>query len=149
MRSQWTIFITAAVILFGGAAARGADTDTLVGKWSLTKTNESGQNITQSIEIKKDKFVFQISATTGALLIYAEGDIKLEKLGPFSVARFSNMRAGDAPSNLENVDEEYTSIYALDSDTWTLASNFDKQREQKPSVDIYYRVKAASKTPPK
>jgi hypothetical protein len=42
------------------------------------------------------------------------------------------------------VDDEYVSIYALDSDAWTPASNFDKQRDQKPSLDAYHRVKSSA-----
>jgi hypothetical protein len=32
----------------------------------------------------------------------------------------------------------------LDSDKWTVASNFDKERDQKPSLDVYQRVKSAA-----
>ena len=77
-------------------------------------------------------------------IIHAEGELKLEKLGPFNSARFLHIRGGDSPSNLDDVDDEYVSIYALDGDTLTLASNFDKQRDQKPSLDAYHRVKSSA-----
>jgi hypothetical protein len=42
------------------------------------------------------------------------------------------------------VDDQYVSIYRLEGDTWTMASSFDKEREQqKPSLDVYRRLKTA------
>jgi hypothetical protein len=38
-------------------------------------------------------------------------------------------------------------IYVLDGDTWTLALNFDKEREEKAGVDVYQRVASKTKTP--
>jgi len=119
------------------------DSDSLAGKWSFKKTNDQGQNITQTIEVKKDKFIFEIRTSDDSVVLHAEGDFKLEKLGPFSVARFSHIRAGSSSSNLDDVDDVYTSVYTLDEDIWTMATNFDKQRDgQKPSVDVYHHVKA-------
>jgi hypothetical protein len=123
---------------------RADDSAGLAGKWSVKKVSNEGQNITQTIEVKKDKFVFEIQSTDGSVVLHAEGDLKLEKQGPFSVARFVNIRAGSA-SNLQDVDDVYTSIYTLEDDVWTMASGFDKQRDgQKPSVDVYHHAKAAA-----
>ena len=115
----------------------------------MKKVSNEGQNVTQTIEIKKDKFVFEILSSDDSVVLHAEGDLKLEKLGPFTVARFTNIKAGSA-SNLQDVDDVYTSIYTLDDDAWTMASGFDKQRDsQKPSVDVYHHVKAAAAKPAK
>ena len=138
------IHLIIAATFFIAAIVRADDADLLTGKWAVKKVNDDGLNITQTIEVKKDKFVFQMLGPTGQLLAHAEGDIHLEKLESFKVARFSHMRAGESASNLDNVDEEYVSIYSLDGDTWTLASNLDKQRDQKPSLDVYRRVKSAA-----
>ncbi len=114
----------------------------------MKKVNNEGQNITQTIEVKKDKFVFEILSADDSVVLHAEGDLKLEKQGPFSVARFVNIRAGSS-SNLQDVDDVYTSIYTLDDDAWTMASGFDKQRDgQKPSLDLYHHVKAAASAKP-
>jgi hypothetical protein len=127
---------------------RADDSTGLAGKWSVKKVNNEGQNITQTIEVKKDKFIFEILGSDDSVVLHAEGDLKLEKQGPFSVARFVNIRAGSA-SNLQDVDDVYTSIYTLDDDAWTMASGFDKQRDgQKPSVDVYHHVKAAAPAKP-
>jgi hypothetical protein len=124
--------------------ARADDSAGLAGKWSVKKVNNEGQNITQTIEIKKDKFVFEILGSDDSVVLHAEGDLKLEKQGPFSVARFVNIKFG-SPSNLQDTDDVYTSIYTLDDDAWTMASGFDKQRDgQKPSLDVYHHVKTAS-----
>lgn len=126
------------------------DLSSLTGKWSTKKTNDQGQNVTQTIEIKKDKFVFQIIGADDNVVIYAEGDVKLEKLGPFSSAKFYHIRAGQSAGNTSELDDEFVSVYVLDEDTWTLSSNFDKQREnQKPGMDVYKRVKTEAAKPAK
>lgn len=131
------------------AALAADDLSSLAGKWSTKKTNDQGQNYTQSIEIKKDKFVFQIVNAEDNVVIHAEGNVKLEKLGPFNSIKFHNIKAGQSASDLQDHDDEYVSIYVLDEDTLTLSSNFDKQREnQKPGVDVYKRVKATAATKP-
>ena len=137
--SLFRLLLSAA--LFAPATLRADDAEQLNGKWSLKKTNEAGQNYTQTVEINKDKFVFQIGGADNEVFLYATGDVKLQKLGPFSSARFFNIRGGNSPSNLNDVDDEFVSIYKLDGDTWTLASNFDKDRDTKPAADVYHRVK--------
>ena len=107
------------------------DLETLAGKWSVKKVNDQGQDYTQTIAIKKDKFVFQITGAEDRVVLYAEGDLKLDKLGPFNAAHFVNIRAGGSASDLQDVDEQYVSIYRLESDTWTMAANFDKERENR------------------
>jgi len=104
---------------------------------------EQGQKITQTIEIKKDKFIFEI-LNEGQAVLHAEGDVKFEKLGPFSSVHFSHIRAGESASNLQDVDEERTSVYLFDDDTWTMASNFDAARQQKPSAEVYHKAKTTA-----
>src|SRR6266576_2221401 len=103
------------------ATVLGDDAQMLAGKWSGRKVNEQGQHYTQTIEIKQDKFVYQRLEDGDKLVAIAQGDFKLEKVGAFKTARFSHVRAGESASNLEDMDEEYVSVYALDEDTWTLA----------------------------
>jgi hypothetical protein len=137
------IFSICLAALFSQTAVFADDSDALAGKWSVKKVNEQGQNITQTIEVKKDKFVFEILTTDDNVVLHAEGDLKLEKLGPFNSARFFHIRGGSSASNLDEVDDVYVSVYSLDGDTWTLATNFDKQRDnQKPSLDVYRHLKA-------
>jgi uncharacterized protein (TIGR03067 family) len=127
--------------LFAGSVAFAADDlQALSGKWSVNKVNDQGEKYRQTIEIKKDKFVFEIVGSDDQVRLHAVGDVKLEKLGPFASIRFHHIRAGDSGTE---VDDEYVSIYTLDGSTWTVASNFDKDRDQqKPSLDLYQRVKA-------
>jgi hypothetical protein len=123
------------------------DLEALAGKWSVKKVNEQGQDYTQTITVKKDKFVFQILGAEGQVVLYAEGDLKLDRLGPFNAAHFLKIRAGGSASDLQDVDDEYVFIYRLEGDAWTMGSNFDKEREQqKPSVDVYRRVKATAES---
>ena len=122
-------------------SALADDLAKLEGKWSVKKTKD-GQSFTQTIEIKKDTFKFKIMRGTEEVAIYAEGKLKLEKSGPFSVVKFVDIKAGGFESDISAIDDDHVSIYVLSDDTWTVAANFDKDRDdQKPSVDAY--VKAA------
>src|SRR5690349_12895745 len=103
------------------------DRETLQGKWETKKVNESGISFKQTLEVKKDKFIFQISDLEDHVALYAEGAIKLEKLGPFSSVKFFDIRGGQSASNLDEVDDEFTAVYMLDSEQWTLGANFDKR----------------------
>ena len=136
------IILNIAVLILS-CTAFADDLEALSGKWSVKKVNDQGDKVTQTIEVKKDKFVFEILSSDDSVVLHAEGDFKLEKFGPFSAARFSHIRAGGSASNLDDVDDTYVSVYTLDGDNWAMASNFDKQRDgQKPSVDVYHHVKA-------
>ena len=103
--------------------------------------DSQGDKYSQTIEVKKDKFVFEILGADGQVVLHAEGDVKFEKLGPFDSVRFVHIRAGQSSSDMNDVDDEYVSVYRLDGDKWTMASGFDKDRErQKPEVDVYARA---------
>jgi hypothetical protein len=146
---QFFFSICAAAIFISFASLKAQELDAFAGKWQTKKVNDQGEKYSQTIEIKKDKFVFEILGGDQQVLLHAEGDVKLEKAGPFSSMRFFHIRAGSSASNLQDIDDEYVSAYVFDNDTWTLASNFDKQRtDQKPSADVYRRVKPAEAAKP-
>ena len=135
--------------LFSFVAAAADDADALIGKWSVKKVNDQGREVTQTYTIKKGKAIFQMVGAEDRALIYAEGDLKLDKVGPFNAAHFVNVRGGRSADNLQDLDDEFVSVYRLDGDTLMMASFFDKEREQmQPSMDVYHRVKevAASST---
>jgi hypothetical protein len=137
--------LAAGASLFSLVAAAADDSDALIGKWSVKKVNEDGQKITQTITIKKGKMVFQRLGADGQIMLYAEGDTKLDKIGPFNALRFVNVRGGMSADNLQDVDDEFVSIYRLDGDNLMVASFFDKERDQMPpTMDTYQRVKEAA-----
>ncbi|MCX6911843.1 MAG: hypothetical protein NT167_02090 [Verrucomicrobia bacterium] len=121
-----------------GTPAFGQDLEALAGKWSCLKTNEDGQRYTQQIEIKKDKFTFKLADKDGDTMIYAEGDVKLDKAGPFKTMILSNIKAGQSSEQVDPIDDTFTSIYKVDGDTCLLIMNFDKERGEqfKPSLDV-------------
>jgi len=133
-----------ALAFFQAFALFADDRDSLIGKWETKKVNEGGVTYKQTIEVKKDKFIFQIMDLDDHLVLHAEGALKLEKLGPFNSVKFFDIKGGSSPSNLDEVDDEFSAIYMLDSDQWMIAANFDKQRDQKPALDAYHRVKTAA-----
>jgi hypothetical protein len=134
------------VPLIGVPALWADDATLLAGKWSVKKKIGPAEGASQTIEVKKDKFTFEILDGDGHVFLHAEGDLKLEKLVPFSFVKFTHIRGGDSADNLQDVDDEFGCIYMLDGDTWTVASNFDKQRDQPPSLDVYHRVAAKPET---
>ena len=125
------------------APAFAGELDAFAGKWTAHKKNDDGQSVTQHLEINKSKFTFKISDGEGQTRLYAEGDVKLDKAGPFKTMVFTNIKAGESDSDLSPIDDTYTSIYRIGEDnTWTLLTNFDKDRDQqKPSLDVYRRTK--------
>ena len=140
-----TLGLSLAVALGYASALAADDLDALAGKWSVKKTNDQGETYTQTLSIKGNKFIFQIVGAEDRVRLYAEGELKLDQLGPFHAAHFIHIRGGASPSELDDVDDEYVSVYRLDGDSWMMASNFDKERErQKPSLDVYQRVKSDS-----
>ena len=127
-------------LTLAATTSRADDWDKFNGKWTAKKSNDE-RSWTQVIEINKGKFKFRILSTTGEVRLYAEGDVKLEKHGPFSALKFHNMKAGESVDSIESVDEERTVIYQLGYETLTVAADFDKERETPPSVDKYTKSK--------
>jgi hypothetical protein len=120
---------------------RGDDLDALQGKWMVKKTGDDGA-FTQRLEIKKNKFFFKIINKEDHTTLYAEGEVEVKKQGPFSAIRFFKIRAGGSETDIEDVDEERNAIYILDNDIFSLATNFDRPREnEKPTVDAYTKQK--------
>jgi len=134
---------TCAAGLICAAALAADDAAALAGKWSAKKVNDEGQKYTQTVELKPDnKFGFQIIGEDDQVAFVAQGEFKLDQLGPFKTARFFHIKGGAPGSDLNDIDDEFQSVYALAGDAWTLAANFDKDRQQKPALDVYQRVKA-------
>ena len=129
-------------LVFLASGAIADDLAKLEGKWTTKKTRPDGQVVTQVIEIKKDKFTFKMLRASDDLAFFAEGKLKTEVLGPFSVVKMTDIKAGRTEADTQSVDDDRVSVYQLGEDTWTLASNLDKERDiQKPSLDVYTRVK--------
>jgi uncharacterized protein (TIGR03067 family) len=148
MKKQFVSFLT--VLGFAAAlvtTAAAEDIDMMAGKWTVQKTNDDGQRYTQQIEIKKNKFTFQITGPDAQTRLYAAGDVKLDKTGPFKTITFSNIKAGASATEGDSIDDTFTSIYKFgEDDTLLVVMNFDKDRDQmKPSLDVYRKAKQANK----
>src|SRR5215471_7420636 len=102
-----TVFL--AVVVSCWSALATDDLQSVAGKWSVKKANEQGEKYTQTLEVKNDKFVFQILGADDQTTLYAIGDLKLERLGPFNSVRFFHIRAGGSAADLQDVDEEFVS----------------------------------------
>ena len=133
--------LTLFCLTFAATTSQADEWDKFNGKWTAKKSNDEGRSWTQIIEIKSGKFKFSILSTSGETRLYAEGEVKLEKHGPFNALKFHNMKAGESADRIESVDEERTVIYQLGYDTLTVAADFDKERETPPSADKYTKSK--------
>jgi uncharacterized protein (TIGR03067 family) len=132
----------AALFLFTllAAPAFAGDLESLAGKWSLTTTNDNGQTYTQTIECKKDKFTFRITDSDKKTVLFAKGDVKLEKFNGLNSITFLNIQGGISPDDLNPVDDDRRCVYVLDGSSLTLALNFDKDREKGPRLELYTRA---------
>ena len=147
MKKQIVIILS--VLGFAAVCAPRAyadELDALAGKWTCQSTNEDGQRLTQHMKIKKNKSTFKVVSGDETRL-YAEGDVKLEKAGPFKSISFTNIKAGQSSSDANPIDDTYTSIYTMGDDgAFLVAMNFDKDRDsQKPRLDVYRKAKPEAK----
>ena len=132
-----------AITLFALTASRAlaGDLQEMAGKWSLTRTNDNGSVYTQSLEVTKDKFVFRVMDSDNKIVLYAKGDVKLDKKGEIHSVTFLNIQGGATQDDLQPVDDDRQCVYVLDGNTLTLGLNFDKDREKGPRIEIYSRSK--------
>ncbi len=133
-------FAVLSLFLLVGISAFAGDLEDLAGKWSTKKTNEQGEKYTQTVEFKKDKFIFKIMSADDKVVLYAKGDVKVEKLGAFKSIKFTNIQGGSKEDELEAVDDDRACVYTLSGNSFTLASNFDKERDAGPALDLYTKV---------
>jgi uncharacterized protein (TIGR03067 family) len=138
-KSLWAVLAAACLAT---TAVRADELDSLAGKWTVKKTTDEGRAITQVIEVGKSKFKFTILDKDGESRLYAEGDLKAEKLGPFTSLKFTNIKAAQSSSeSLQEVNDDRTVIYHLSGDTLTVAANFDGDRNNPPALDKYTKSK--------
>ena len=133
-----------AISSLGTVCAWADDLEALAGNWVADRDNARGQSLKQAIEIKGSKFTFKVLREGGATALYAEGDVKVERLGPFKVAKFSNIQGGTSASELQSVDDDRTIFYSLEGNELTVGENFDKERDQPPSVTKYTKQAATA-----
>ena len=143
-----------AACLTAAASGFGADSaalEKLQGKWSGKSAARDGQEVTQVLEIKGGKLTFQILNADKEVRLYATGNVKAEMQGPFKLLKITDIDGGRSANETQPVNDDRSTVYWLSGDTLTLASNFDKEREnQGPRVEVYQRVegaKAAAATP--
>jgi hypothetical protein len=128
-------------------AAESPDLAKLQGKWSTKRAGSDGQESSFTMEIKGEKLTFEAFRGDNELRFVAKGNVKAEMQGPFHVMKITQIEAGATAGDLQPVNDDRSTVYFLQGDTLTLASNFDKEREnEKPRLEVYQRVatKAAS-----
>lgn len=140
MRRLFFTLLLASVFSAGVLAADSAQLDKLQGKWQTTRTSEDGQKRTQTIELKKEKLIFQILDSSGEPALTVIANVKLQEAGPFHTLTVSNLKAGQDEDSLEPVEGDRAYVYQLGYQTLTIVSNIDEVREQPPTIDVYKKV---------
>jgi hypothetical protein len=112
----------------------------------LRTNRRAGPRFQASPGNKKNKFKFQVTSPADDRGVYAEGDVKVETLGPFKAAKFYNIQGGRSPSDLQPVDDDRTVIYTLGDNEMTVAVNFDKEREEPAMAAKFTLAAEATKT---
>jgi len=130
----------------GSATAFADDLDALTGKWVAERNDAQGRAVKHVLEINKNKFKLQMTRVADDRSLVAEGDVKVEALGPFKTAKFYNLQGGSSPSDLQPLDDERTVVYTLGAGEMTMAVNFDKERNEPPSVLKFTKAAAEAKT---
>ena len=72
----------------------------------------------------------------------ATATIKPVKAGAFSTFTISDIKAGRDEDSLEDADGERSYVYLFASETLTIISNIDEERERPPLLDVYKKVAA-------
>lgn len=134
-----TLFATAALALSSFAD----DIDRLNGKWAAERKSPEGETYKLLVEFKSGKFKYRILDASGALRLYAEGTVKVEKQGVFQTLRFGDIKGGANESELSEVNDDRINLYQLGYDTLTMAGNFDRERDEPPRLDVYKKVTEA------
>src|ERR1051325_10770119 len=106
------------ILLLLSCSLRADDWDSLIGKWTTKKTNDDGAVYFQEIEVQKNKYKFRIKLENGEVPLFASGDLKLEKLGPFQTVTFFNTKAGQSETDLQPVDDDRAFVYLLKENQW-------------------------------
>ena len=120
-------------------AADSSDLDKMQGKWETKKTTDEGDKITVRLEINKDKLVFKILDLSGDVKFYGVAKLKADKIGLFNVLKVSDIKGGDSEKDMSPI-EDHITIYQLRNGKMILASNFEKERDEAPALDVYERV---------
>ena len=131
--------ITAFVLTVSISAADG-ELGRIQGKWETKKTNDDGQKITQTLELKDKKMTFKILDSSGSVQFVATADVKPQQSGAFKTFAISNIKAGRDEDSLEDADGERAYVYMLSADTLSIVSNIDEERERPPTLDVYKKV---------
>ncbi len=112
------------------------------GKWTLKKKSSRWGEVTQTVEFKNNQFTYKVASKEGDTLLYARGDAKVEKLGPFKVMKLTNVEGGYSESGLQATDDDRTIIYTTGWNSITVAVNFDRDRDgEDTEADTYTKVK--------
>ena len=115
-----------------------ADADELQGKWKANREID-GNKVTFNLDIEKESFKFEIKDANGDIQMFVKGNIKVETQGEFKTLLLRDMEGGQSENDLQSIDDPRSFVYITGWKTLTLASNFDRQRDNEEAELTVYR----------
>lgn len=129
-----------------GLSLSAATLEDFGGKWTTKRVTENGDSVTMTMQFDGAKLAFRILDGSGDTRLFAKTKVKLEKFGPFEALRFYDIEAGGSPDDTQPVDDERVSVVQIDGETFRIAGNFDKRRDnESPNLDTYTRTEKPAK----
>jgi hypothetical protein len=145
MKAICSVLLASLVVV--SAAEISPALKSLQGRWTGERVNSEGGRNKAVLEIKDDKLEYRAFDGDGGLRFIAKGSLKVEKAGDLRALVITDIRAGREQDNLEPVDDDRTSVYALREGKLYLASGFDKPRDnERPRVEEFTKQEGAPRS---
>ena len=143
MKKYLFVTLLASVLALAATTnALGQSFSDLQGKWTLKNKSARFGEATQTIEFKDQKFTYKVVSKDGGTLLFAKGNVKVDKLGPFSVLKLTDIEGGGSEADAKSVDDDRIIPYVTGEGTLTVALNFDRRREgEETESNTYTKVK--------
>ena len=127
-------------LLLTSGLLRGAEMDALVGKWSADR-EMNGQKVRFVLQLRADSFEFELQDASGEPRYHAKGKAAVAKVGSIRTLSLTDIEGGQDKADLQPVDDDRTLVYITGYNTLTVASNFDRERDNDiPAVTVYRKV---------
>ena len=141
MRSNTLLGSALLAAALTAGSLQAAEIDAIVGKWSADR-EINGQKVRFVLQIRTNAFEFEIQDTSGVPQFFAKGKARAEKAGAVRTLTLTDIEGGQDKNDLQSVGDDRTLVYITGYQTLTVASNFDRERDNDPAtVTVYRKVK--------
>jgi hypothetical protein len=115
----------------------------LQGTWSRETPGVNGQACKKVIEVARGKLAMSMVGQDGAARVVCQGDVRLERLGPFKILKVLGPQSGISVPSAERTDPE-TWIYRIAGQRLVLASHLEASADSHDStIETYIKLRDA------